>query len=326
MAHNLDTDGSKTAFVSARKDAWHQLGVTLPDEALTAEQAMEHGLLGGWNVQLQPVLTMGSDGELLTVPRRNAVVRTSPFTGDLEAIGDVGTRYTIIQNEEHASFLNALVDEGGAVFDTAGAIDGGRKVFITMKLRQMLVGGVDRVDLNLAAINSHDGSMPFTLLVTPTRIVCQNTLTMALGTASRKFTIRHTRRAMTAIEKAREALDITFKYAEDFEKAAEQLVQESMTHTEFTRMIEAEFGAQDDAPAHVTAVADRKLLEMEELFADAQTQEGIRGTKWAGYNALTEWYDHFSPVRGDDRANRRAVNTIFDTSFKDRALELVQAV
>src|SRR5690606_19715075 len=102
--------------------------------------------------------------------------------------------YTVIQNEEHAGLLNALVDESGAHFETAGALQGGKRVFITMKLPgHMSIGGVDRVDQYLAAMNSHDGSSAFTFMISPVRIVCQNTLNFALGKASNVLDRKSTR-------------------------------------------------------------------------------------------------------------------------------------
>jgi hypothetical protein len=88
-----------------------------------------------------------------------ATVRTNPFTGAPEALGVVGGGYTPLQNEDHAEFLNLLADESGAIFDTAGSLRGGRQVFIPMQLPGSLtVDGTDRVDLNIAALNSHDGT------------------------------------------------------------------------------------------------------------------------------------------------------------------------
>jgi hypothetical protein len=105
-----------------------------------------------------------------------ATVRTNPFTGAPEALGVVGGGYTPLQNEDHAEFLNLLADESGAIFDTAGSLRGGRQVFITMQLPGSLtVDGTDRVDLNIAALNSHDGTSAFRIPVTPVPFVCANT-------------------------------------------------------------------------------------------------------------------------------------------------------
>lgn len=325
MGHNLDITAGQTSFVSARSDAWHHLGTTLP-ETFTAEQAMERGLLGNWDVRKVPLLAQVGDRSL-EVPGRFATVRDNPVVaGRVDVLGTVGDSYKVIQNEEHAAFLNALVDESGAHFETAGAIDGGRKVFLTMKLPgHMRIGGVDQIDTYLAAVNSHDGSSAFTLLATPVRIVCQNTLNAAHGAATNVFRIRHSSGAETAmLGAARQALELTFNYLDAFQEDAQRLIQTTMTQTTFEEMIAKEFGAPKDAPAATLTRTDNKLDKMAELFADAQTQEGIRNTAWAGFNALTEYADHFVPTRGDDRDTARAMTAVLRPDFKTTALQAVK--
>lgn len=324
MAHNIDRFGDQAAFVSAHQSAWHQLGITL-DHTFTADEAMEAGLLGGWNVRKLPEFVEVNE-QFMPVPGRFAVVRDSPFKqGQPEVIGSVGDIYHVIQNEEHAALLDALVDESGAHFETAGALNGGRRVFITMKLPGHInIGGVDRVDNYIAAVNSHDGSMKFTIMVTPVRIVCANTLNMAFRNHSNAFTVRHTKGSQKAlVGEARNALDLTFSYLDDFQAQAEELINTTMTQSRFEEIIHAEYGPGDDAGAAARTRAQRKVDEMSELFSDAFTQDGIRETAWAGLNAISEWSDHFSPVRGDDRDNTRAAKAVLDPAFKNKALELM---
>ena len=124
-----------------------------------------------------------------------ATVRTNPFTGAPEALGVVGAGYRPLQNEEHCDFLNHLADASGAIFDTAGSLRGGRQVFVTMCLPEtVLVGGVDELDLNIAALNSHDGNSAFRVLLTPVRVVCANTQAAALRNHVASVSIRHTSR------------------------------------------------------------------------------------------------------------------------------------
>lgn len=328
MAHALDITDGVASFVSAHTDAWHQLGSTL-DHAFTAEEAMSEGHLGGWNVRKIPAFAIDpATGLQIPMSGRNAVIRDNPVVpGRVDFLGDVGNEYQIIQNEQHAGLLNALVDESGAHFETAGALYGGRQVFLSMKLPGHInIGGVDPVENYIAAINSHDGSMSFTLMVTPVRVVCANTLNMAFGNNSHVFRIRHTSGAETALRsKAREALDMTFNYLDGFQEQAEQLISTTMTQAQFEAIIEREFGAPDDASNAAVTRSENKIAQMTELFAEAQTQVGIRDTAWAGLNALTEWADHFAPTRGDDRENSRAQKALFDPSFKNQALRLMLA-
>src|SRR6476661_5225290 len=244
MAHDLEPwDGGQSAsFVSARQHAWHRLGTVLPAE-FTAADAMRHAKLGGWNVRTQALQTtpvLSVDGvDLLDVPEHFATVRTNPVTGRPEVLGVVGRGYTPIQNEEHAALLDALVDESGAHFETAGSLRGGRQVFLTMKLpTTMQIGGIDPVDLYLIACNSHDGTSAFRLLVAPVRVVCGNTQAIAIRRAQSSFSIRHTSGASGQIEQARQALGLTFRYAETFQVQADAMIAQAMTDRQFRELID----------------------------------------------------------------------------------------
>ena len=329
MAHNLDTTDGQTSFLSAREDAWHRLGRTL-DHSFTAEEAMTEGLLGGWNVRKLEVPTVfdESTGSFVEMTNVHPVVRTNPVNGKADFLGRVGPGYQIIQNEEHAGLLNALVDESGAHFETAGALDGGRKVFITMKLPgHISIGGVDPIENYIAAINSHDGSSAFTLMVTPVRVVCANTLNVAFQNKSHSFRIRHTSGAEKQLHsQARQALDMTFNYLDGFQEQAEQLINTAMSQAKFEELIEREFGAPEGAAAATVTRATRKIEELSELFSDSFTHEGMRETAWAGFNALTEWEDHFAPTRGDAKDEKRAEKALLYPSLKTKALDLVLSV
>ena len=312
MAHEIETHGTQAAAVFARKDAWHRLGTTVRDRAFTAEEAMRLGHLGGWDVRKLPLTTAEvSEGGVTAIEVPGfATVRTNPFTGEPEALGVVGGGYTPLQNEDHAEFLNLLADESGAIFDTAGSLRGGRQVFITMQLPNSLtVGGTDRVDLNIAALNSHDGSSAFRILVTPVRVVCANTQSAALRNHESSFSIRHTRNAKAAVQAARDALGLTFTYVDAFQVEAERLIQQTMTDAAFDALIDATFGkAEANATKRVRETERRRRSRLHWLFADAETQAGIRDTAWAGYQAVAEYVDHYAPVRtkGDEQTARAA--------------------
>lgn len=328
MAHALDITDGKASFASANVAAWHQLG-TVFDGKMTAQEALDAANLSGWNVRKSPMETTVG-GKKIVVPGMYLTVRDNPVRkGQVDVLGKypVSEGYKHIQNEDHVAFLDTLVDESGAHFETAGALHGGSQIFVTMKLPgHIMVGGVDPVENYIAAMNSHDGSMSFTGMITPVRVVCANTQNMAFQNNSHIFRIRHTTNAdRNIVAKAREALDISFKYLEAFQAEAEKLIQTTMTQARFEAIIAKEFGVAEDASPAARTRAEKRLDEMTKLFADAQTQEGIRGTAWAGLNALTEWADHFSGVRGEDADTSRAVKAIFDPSFKNEALKLMMA-
>lgn len=295
---------------------------------MTAEEAMAKAHLAGWNVRKAPVEAI-VDGKRYPIPGMNAVVRDNPLTKKVDVLSkhNVSDGFHIIQNEQHTEFLDTLVDESGANIELAGALDGGRRVFVSMKLPGHInIGGLDPIENSLVAVNSHDGSMSFTLAIMPIRYACSNVLNVRWGGLSNVIRVRHTSQAqVNLVAKAREALDISFNYLDTFQAQAEQMINTAMTQAKFEEIIAREFGAPEDASSAAVTRADNKIAQIHELYADAMTQDGIRDTAWAGFNALTEWADHFSPTRGQTQDISRAHKAIFDPEFKDDALRLMLA-
>ena len=317
MAHQIES------FVTANVPAWHQLGTVLPG-AFTAQEAMTYGHLGGWNVRKSPLI-VAETGE--PAPDAYATIRDNPLTpGQVDVLGVVGSQYHPVQNEEMSDILNAIVDESGAIFDTTGSLREGKQVFLTMKMPgHLLVGGVDAHEMHIAAVTSHDGNGSLTLLVTPVRIVCANTLSAALGSAKNVIRMRHTpgiRRNL--IDDARHALDLTFDYLDGFQEEADRMINATLTETRFEEIMSAEF-ASASGVQHAVARAQNKVDDLCSLFADAQTHEAVRGTVWAGYNALVEWADHYQEARGPVENRARSAVLGSGVAFKDRARKLMLA-
>ncbi|MET9122154.1 DUF932 domain-containing protein [Streptomyces sp. NPDC004528] len=317
MAHEIEqfTDGS-AAFASARESAWHGLG-TVTSGAMTAEEAMRIASLANWNVRLLDLTATELTPEgarSVAVPDHYASARTHPKSGRTETLGVVGSDYHPVQNEEHAEFLNMLADESGAVFETAGSLRSGRQVFLTMKLPQsMVLAGSDVTDLYIAAFNSHDGSAAFRVVATPIRVVCANTQRAAIQGARSSFTVRHTAGAKARIAQARSALGLTFRYAEEFEKAAQRMVEAEMTLAELRSVVDQLWPVVDNDSARKKTNHEQRWGQISHLFERADSQAGIRGTRWAGYNALTEYANHVAPARGkteNDKMRVRAERVI----------------
>lgn len=332
MSHELETfeDGS-VAYVDSRNDAWHQLGTQL-NRRFTAAEALQHAKLAGWRVRTVPLCTTTDvrEDDGLLLPNGYAVVRTNPVTGKSETLGMVGSFFTPIQNEDHVELLNDLVDASGAHFETAGSLKGGRETFVTMELPEtMLIGGVDEHKINIAALNSHDGNSNFRFLAGHTRIVCANTQRAAIAGARAMFTIRHTRQRSTMVE-AREALGLSWKYLDAFQVEAEKMIQETMTDAAFRDLIDTVWVPDEKAGTRAQNAAEARITDLERLFQEAETQANIRGTRWAAYNAVTEYVDHVAPVslskNASDHATARALRTLTQDSaiaIKTRAFDLL---
>lgn len=329
----------KTAYLDARQDAWHKKGQhTLNGKAFTAQEAMEQAYLAGWDVRKTPLQTAASvmvGGEemhfTLDVPRQYASVRTNPVTKTPDVLGVVGEHYVPIQNEEHAELLNAIVDEGGAHFETAGSLDGGRQVFITMEVPAFMdFKGKDAHKLYLAALNSHDGNSAYRFIITPVRIVCKNTQQAALQTAVGTFSVRHTRNAKQVVAKARQALDLTFKYGEEFEKEMTKLMEAPFKTAEMTKFANKLWTPPEkDASRTIVTRHEERLVLVKNLFLKSPSLKDFKGTRYAAYNAVTEYLDHFSPVPANakDGQDVRATRTLTSApvrATKEKAFELLK--
>lgn len=313
MGHELDITEGKASFASARLDAWHRLGQTLPN-LMTAEEALNAAHLAGWDVRKKTLWIDGdpiinddgvAPGELIKVPAKYATVRTNPINGGTDVLGVVGDQYTPIQNEAHADLLNTLVDEAGAHFETAGALFGGRQTFLSMKLPRSIElrgsNGVDVTDLYLVAHNSHDGSSAFRLLITPVRVVCANTLSAALGSMRAQFSVRHTVNAGQNIQVARDALGMTWKYVDTFEEELERMIHAEKSPSQGAIVLRKVFRF-DQEPGSVTDRTEKnqneRIDEVMKLWMHSPTLDGFHGSSYGLYQAVTEWADHFSPAWG----------------------------
>lgn len=323
MAHELDITNGVASFANSRTDAWHRLGTSV-GHTMTAHEAITHAHLAGWNVRKMPLVipqepTITPDGVTtpppIPVPDAFATVRDNPIiAGQVDYLGTVGTKYEPVQNEQSCAILDALTDESGAHFETAGALRGGRETFVTMRLPKSMAltgtaGQTDRSDWYLAALNSHDGRSSFRLLLTSVRIVCANTQAAAIAGAKSSYAIRHTAGARVAIQDARTALGLAWRYMDRFEEQVAELYAQPMDTDDMrqfaTRLVKAE-----DPAASPTARRSRQQQAngIVKLWTSSPTVAPIAGTRWAAYNAVTEWTDHIAPVRGA-RTSRAAADT-----------------
>lgn len=335
MAHALEqaADG-RTAFADSRSDAWHQLGQQV-GHLMTAQEVLAEAHLAGWNVRKHAVALVGHPD--IVVDRQYAVIRDNPFEpGKIDVLGrSAGEHYHPFQNEESAELLDTITDEfGGAHYETAGSLNDGRNTFVTMKVPQtMNIGGVDPVDTYLVALNSHDGQSSFQFMVTPVRIVCANTQAAAVRQAKAIFKVRHTRGGAGAVlSQAREALGLTFKYMEEFEKEAQKLIEQEYTNNQFVRLTASLFPTPDDASDKQVENAKVHRLALTDLFKSSPTATEIRGTRWAAYQAVTEYFDHVIDKRGAvgqaasfDRAKAAVSQISPAVKTKQRAFELLTA-
>ena len=306
MAHELESDKS---FASFREPAWHGLGTVFHEEVSTREM-LELANLHDWNVRLEEVAI--PDG-FASDKTYNYVTRTNPFDrSQNDILGVVGERYRILQNEELFDFGDALLDGGGR-WETAGSIKGGRQVFGSLALERETVldpsGVGDKVNTYLLVNTSHDGSIAIQASVTPVRVVCANTLNLALGSGvgrnrniKQSFKIRHTQTASGKIQAAREALGLANVYMDEFDKMAQAMIEQTVTNDQFVKMIELAYPKPEENKKGAEAKWQNKVDLLEYIYT-GPFNDTIAGTAWGALNALTERMDwHRSARKGSNEA------------------------
>lgn len=323
MAHEIETftDGT-AAFFAARKDAWHRLG-TVTTECLTAAQVMDVAYLGGWDVRKESVQAVQSGA---VVPNRWANTRKHPKTGKREVLAMVGKIYQPVQNEQACDLLNFIVDATGAHFETAGSLRGGREVFVTMKLPDtMMVAGIDAMDLYLAMCTSHDGSRLARVLITPVRIVCANTQAAAFANNVGEYAFSHSGDIEGKLTEVRDALKLVPVYLDQFQAEAEKMIAKQLEWEQLQRIADElwPLGEDDKETAFLKKLGRERDLKY--LFEEAPTQETIRGTAWAGYQAITEWLDHKQPAQSDHHRANKVLTDGKVAATKKQAFDLVLA-
>lgn len=309
--HALEVGSAgQVAFATREVPAWHLLGTVFDkDEHVTTAQMLEKAHLNGWNVRLEDLADHTDLGNWVTPTF--AVVRDNPFTtGETDVLSTVGGRYKVYQNEELFAFGDNLLD-GGGQWETAGSIQGGRKVFGSLLIdREVIIdpsGAADKVDPYLLVTTSHDGSLGVVAATTPVRVVCQNTLNMALGRVKQSFKIRHTQKMEGRVAAAKEALGLAHKYLDTFEKEAAALYQKSMTNGQFFDLVSALYPEPEADKKGAYTRWENKVSLLGDLFAGVEAVEGapitngnIAGTAWGALNALTERLDWYRTGRNGD--------------------------
>lgn len=326
MAHEIDQTTGRAAVMVVGQAPWHRLGVNVA-AAQTSDDAIRLAGLD-WTVEQWPL--SATDGEKRTACTEHvANVRTD--TGAV--LGVVGTGYTVFQNRDAFDFMDALVSDRLAMYETAGSLKGGRQVWMMARIPAELRATDSDVVLPYALLsNSHDGSRALRVIPTAVRVVCQNTLTLALGrNGGQGVVIRHCESLGERITEARQALGIVTERLKQHETELQLLASRMMTSVE-----RASFFETVVAGTALQEKGRKQLLDTFNANLDHETNNvpGIRDSAWAAYNAVSWYADHQAKALGKTdtaKAESRLASMWFGTSSGlkqrafDAALQLVSA-
>jgi len=332
MAHELETQNGVASFASFREPAWHGLGTVFTEEKNTNEMLVAANL-NNWNVRL---LDVEIPNTLTSDKSYQYVVRTNPTDNtQTDVLGVVGERYVPLQNEDLFSFGDNILDGGGR-WETAGSLKGGRQVFGSLALERETVldpnGVADVVKTYLLINTSHDGSIAIQASITPVRVVCANTLNVALNRTKKKdgvkqsFKIRHTQTANGKIEIARQTLGLANKYMDEFDKMAHAMIAKEISAKDFNDIILAAYPKPDKDTKGAVKKWENKVDVINDIYT-GEYNGMISGNAWGAFNALTERLDWYRSARGGNNESILASASGFDPAInaeKNRLLNVVR--
>jgi len=326
MADNIEIINGVGSFYSLREPAWHGLGTVVNDEHTTKE-VLGIANLSNWNVRLEDIILP----ENYTTSKSNyMVVRDHPETGQPDVLSIVGDRYQTLQNEELFAFADNLLD--GARWETAGSLKNGRVVFGSLALERETVldptGVADVVNTYLLVNTSHDGSVAVQASITPVRVVCANTLNLALQGVKQSFKMRHTSTLDGRILMAREALGLANTYMDEFDKMAQELIEQEITKSTFAKIVATAYPMPNLETKGAMTKWENKIELLDEIFS-SDTNAMINNTAWGAFNTLTERLDWYRPARGGNNEGILASASGFDpviNAEKNRLLSIVRQV
>jgi phage/plasmid-like protein (TIGR03299 family) len=276
-------------------DPWHRLGTRL-DNPATAAEAIAAARLD-WQVKMEPAYIQGMIGFRDT--QRFAIVRQD--TQDIFGVG-FSDRYAPLQNKDAFAFFDAVVGAGEAIYHTAGSLKGGRIVWILAKLPGDLGLEGDPAEKFIMLSNTHDGSRAVDMRFCVRRVVCMNTLKMALQDDQTNVRLRHTGDILSRVNGTRNLLGLGEAYFANFMRSVERLADKRLTPMESNRYFMRVLGM--DMKRSASAQSARRQHVMDEivgLYNGGALGSGLataKGTAWGAFNAVQGYAEHYRPVKG----------------------------
>ena len=319
MAHELSfaLDGTAEAFY-ALKPAWHGLGTVL-DHAPTSAEAIKAAQLD-WRVSLEEIRT--ASGKI--VPDHYATVRSD--TGAV--LGCVGDKYSVVQNREAFDFLDSLFEDGLIKYESAGALRGGSRIWLLARMPSVdEIAPGDNSNRYVLFSTSHDGSASLHAIPTSVRVVCANTLRVAIAS---DVGFRHSGNVQRKLDYARQYLSQFDEKFTLFRDKARRLAELRYTPEQAKAYIEELFPSTG-REGRSKSIRDNKVAEVRSaLLSKRQQIPSIKGSWWALVNSVTESLDHSKRhTRHDRDAKEGRMISLTDgagADFKSKAFSVAVAM
>jgi len=309
MSANVET------MFYVREKPWHGLGTRIEEAPTSADALVYAGL--DWTVEQKNVYT--EDGSLVSGYKVNT------RSTDNAALGIVSDRYKVVQNEDAFQFTDDLLGEG-VTYETAGALQGGRKVWMLARMPQRYIISGDEIAPYMVVMNSHDGSSGIKVAMTPLRVVCQNTLNLALNSAKRIWTTKHTENVMSRVHEARETLLLAEKYMGELGRSIDSLSQIRLTDKKVMEFMQEFFPVTEDMPK-VQRKNNLQLLDnLKVRYWDAPDLSNVGKNGYRFVNAVSDFATHADPIRKTRNYNENLfLRTVEGNPMIDKAYKMVLA-
>ena len=298
-----------------RETPWHGLGTRVMEAPASREALQIAGL--DWKVFQEPIYTAGKE------PIQGFKVNVRDI--DRKVLGVVSDRYKIVQNQEAFSFTDELLGEG-VRYETAGSLQKGRKVWLLARMPHEYIISGERITPYLVFFNSHDGSGAIKAALTPIRVVCQNTLNLALSTAKRSWSMIHTGNIQGKIQEARDTLFMAEKYMDSLGKEFENLRKKKLSDRQVQEYIEILLPIEDGSTPQQIRNMKRLREDLKLRYFDAPDLKDVGNNGYRFVNAVSDFATHGNPLRrtANYRENLFA-RTVEGNPLIDKAYQMVSA-
>lgn len=309
MSHEVESMMYVSNEENGRFVPWHGLGTPVADY-LTSAEALKAAELD-WTVEARPVFTDNG----IRIPGYVANTRDK----DNSVLGIVSDKYKIVQNVDAFAFTDNLIGSE-CRYETAGSLRNGKSTFMLAKLPLKKILG-DDFGQYLCFTNTHDGSGAVKVCMTPVRVVCNNTLNLALNTSKRIWTCKHMGKMEDKLHEAEVTLGFAEKYMNDLAVVAERLANTSLNNDEIREIVEEMFPIDEDAPERTKANMQKAKTEFMVAYYMPDIEQ-FRNTAWGILNGAADWIGHSSPQRNtatyQERNFERIIygHPILDALFK----------
>lgn len=298
-----------------RETPWHGLGTKVQEAPNSRDALIVAGL--NWKVVQEPIYT--ETKELIDGYKAN--IRDS----DRSILGVVSDRYKVIQNSEAFAFTDALLGEG-VRYETAGSLQGGKKVWLLAHMPHEYIISGEHISPYLLFSNTHDGSGAIKVALTPIRVVCNNTLNLALSTARRSWSMIHTGDIKEKMQEAKNTLFMAETYMDNLGKEFETLRTKKLTDRQVLDYIEILLPLEEISTPQQTKNIRRLRDDLKMRYFEAPDLQDTGKNAYRFVNAVSDFATHAEPLRRTANYKENLfARTIDGNPLIDKAYQIVSA-